>query len=60
MVNAYFFDGFSYFDDKLNWVNFLENSKEIYCAKDQIYNPIYLKDAAKVVYNISKNKTKNI
>tara|TARA_A100001015_G_scaffold180978_1_gene201449 strand:+ start:8067 stop:8957 length:891 start_codon:yes stop_codon:yes gene_type:complete len=47
-------------DSFLNWVNFLENNEEILCAKDQIYNPIYLKDAAKVVYNISKKKSNGV
>ena len=44
----------------LNWINFFDKNDKIYCATDQIYNPIFIKDAAKIVYKISKKKNNGI
>ena len=37
-----------------NWINFFEKEEVIYCATDQIYNPIFVEDAAKIIFEISK------
>ena len=40
-----------------SWLNFF-SKKKIYCATDQVYNPISVEDAAKIVFQISnKNLT---
>ena len=41
-------------DSFTNWINFFEKKDEVFCASDQIYNPIFISDAAKIVYKISK------
>ena len=43
-----------------NWIETFEKEKVIYCATDQIYNPIFVEDAAKVIVNLIKKKTKGI
>lgn len=42
-----------------SWLNFF-NKKKIYCATDQIYNPISVEDAAKIVFQISKKNLNGI
>lgn len=52
------------FDDKkdafLNWIKIIDKNDKIYCAVDQIYNPIFIKDAAKIFYKVSQKKKSGI
>ena len=43
-----------------NWVNFFEKENTIYCATDQIYNPISVEDAAEIIFQISKKNLSGI
>ena len=43
-----------------DWLNSFEKKKHIYCASDQIYNPIFIKDAARIVYEITKKNLNGI
>ena len=42
-----------------NWLDFFKK-KKIYCAYDQVYNPISIEDAAKIVFQISHKNLNGI
>tara|TARA_B110000014_G_C20034143_1_gene537179 strand:+ start:233 stop:1117 length:885 start_codon:yes stop_codon:yes gene_type:complete len=43
-----------------NWLDFFEKENTIYCATDQIYNPISIEDAAEIIFQISKKNLNGI
>ena len=43
-----------------NWIKFFEDKNKIYCATDQIYNPIYVNDTAEIIYQISRKNLNGI
>ena len=43
-----------------SWLNFFDKESKIYCATDQIYNPINIQDAAEIVFQISNKNINGI
>lgn len=43
-----------------DWLNIFKKNEYVYCASDQIYNPIFLNDATKIVYKITKKKLNGV
>lgn len=43
-----------------SWLNFFDKESKIYCATDQIFNPINIQDAAEIVFQISNKNINGI